>query len=266
MSTPDPSPDPSPDSQGRPVFFVRPHSVLQETLITELIRNEYEVAVLEDHTKVALLIRNHPEAIVFFNIDEGYSPEGWASLVRELRKGWATQAYRLGVLTYNDNPELARRYLIDYEIEAGFIKLSLGVAESTKTILRVLEANEAKGRRQALRVLCRDNTAQFTLKYNGEVFQGTLLDISAVTFTGLVTGIPPVPPRTLIKKVQLKFHGTLSPATALVIGSRLQPDGREALYMLLDPKATPEETFDRIRWYQRKTLQANLDDLMAHDT
>jgi len=257
---PDPVPT-TPETLGRPVYFVRPHSVLQEQLLTELIRHEHEVAVLEDHTRVAALLRLHPDSIVFLNIDEGYKPAEWESLVTHLQKDAGSAKVRLGVLTYNDDPALSRKYLLELGLSAGFVKLSLGLNESTQTILKVLEANEAKGRRQYLRVRCRDNTGTFNIGFEGRHWQGTLVELSSSAMAGYFQTDPGLPGRALIGDLQLRLYGTLCPASALALGSRWQDD-REVRYFLFDPK-TPDATKERIRWFLRKTLQSNLEQEMA---
>jgi len=56
---------------GRPVFFIRPHSVVQNELLFELIRHEFEVVMLKEHEKVRELFSLYPDCIAFLNIDEG---------------------------------------------------------------------------------------------------------------------------------------------------------------------------------------------------
>src|SRR6185369_13436461 len=148
-----------PSLKGRQVVFVRPHSVVQNELLAELIRNEYAVAVLSDHTQVRHLFQLYPDCIAFLNIDEGYQESEWAGLVREVEDDPKTATVRIGILTYNTDPELSQKYLLELMVSCGYVKLSLELAESKKTILKVLEANEAKGRRQYIRVLCPKGSA-----------------------------------------------------------------------------------------------------------
>ena len=150
---------------------------------------------------------------------------------------------------------------MDLGVSAGFVKLSLGLNESTQTILKVLDANEAKGRRQYLRVHCRENTGTFNIGFEGRHWQGTLVELSSSAMAGYFHSDPGLPARVLIGDLQLRLYGTLCPASALALGSRPHGD-QELRYFLFDPK-TPEATKDRIRWFIRKTLQANLDQEMA---
>ncbi len=89
-------PIPSPLKKGRQIVFVRPHSVVQNQLLGVLIRNEFAVAVLNDHTKVRHLFRVYPDCISFLNIDEGYSEPQWEALVRETNEDPATAGVGAG--------------------------------------------------------------------------------------------------------------------------------------------------------------------------
>jgi len=250
--------EPDPSLKGRQVVFVRPHSVVQNELLAELIRNEYAVAVLNDHTRVRDLFRVYPDCIAFLNIDEGYSEPEWAALVKQVGGDGTTARVRLGILSYNTNPELSRKYLLELMVPCGFIKLSLDLAESTKTVLRVLEANEAKGRRQFIRVLCTKGSASLNVAVDGRSFNGTVIDISSVGMACLFESDPGFVARTLVKSIQLKLKGVLCQVSAIVMGSRADEEGRTVYVVLFDPK-TLEETREKIRGFLKKTIQSQLD-------
>ena len=249
--------EPDPSLKGRQVVFVRPHSVVQNELLAELIRNEYAVAVLNDHTRVRDLFRTYPDCIAFLNIDEGYSEPEWTALVKEVGDGAFAQV-RLGILSYNSDPELSRKYLLELMVPCGFIKLSLDLAESTKTVLRVLDANEAKGRRQFIRVLCAKGSASLNVVLEGRSVTGTVIDLSSVGMACRFEDDPDLVARTLVKGIQLRLKGVLCQVSAVVMGSRAGEEGRTVYIVLFDPK-TQEETRERIRGFLRKTLQFQLE-------
>ncbi len=254
MSSP---PESSPGLKGRQVVFVRPHSVVQNQLLAELIRNEYAVATLTDHTRVRDLFRRYPDCIAFLNIDEGYSEPEWEDLVRSVEDDPTTSDVRIGILTYNTDPELSHKYLLELMVSCGFVKLSLELAESTRTILKVLEANEAKGRRQYLRVPCPPGTATLNVLAGGQPLNGTLIDISSVGMACVFERDPGFVARSLVKSIQLKLKGVLCQVSAVVMGSRPTEDG--TLYVLLFDPRTPEEVREKVRVYLRKSLQARLE-------
>jgi hypothetical protein len=244
--------------KGRQVVFVKPHSVVQNELLAELIRNEYAVAVLNDHTKVRELFRTFPEGITFLNIDEGYTEAEWEALVRGAEDDPATAQARIGIVTYNTDPELSRKYLLELMVSCGFIKLSLELAESTKTILKVLDANEAKGRRQYIRVLCSKGSASLNVASDVGSVNGTVIDISSVGLACVFERDPGFKARSLVKNVQLKLTGVLCQVSAIIMGSRTDEEGRMLYVLLFDPR-TPDEVREKVRVFLRNSLQFQLD-------
>jgi hypothetical protein len=250
--------DPDPSMKGRQVVFVRPHSVVQNELLAELIRNEYAVAVLNDHTRVFDLFRVYPDCIAFLNIDEGYPEPEWAALVEKTGENPAFASVRLGVLSYNTDPQLSHKYLLELMVPCGFIKLSLDLAESTKTVLRVLDANEAKGRRQFIRVPCAKGSASLNVAVGAKNLNGTVVDISSVGMACRFENDPGFVARTLIKDIQLKLKGVLCQVSAVVMGSRTDEEGRTLYVVLFDPK-TLDTTREKIRGFLKKSLQLQLE-------
>lgn len=250
--------DEDPSLKGRLVVFVRPHSVVQNELLAELIRNEYAVAVLADHTRVQDLFRRFPDCIAFLNIDEGYSEPDWEALVRKIEADSSTEEARIGILSYNTDPGLSHKYLLELMVSCGFIKLSLELSESTKTILKVLEANEAKGRRQFIRVPCTKGTASLNVVIDGKSLNGTVVDISSVGMACVLENDPRLVARSLLKDIQLKLKGVLCQVSAVVMGSR-PADGGQVLYILLFDPHTSDEVREKIRVFLRKTLQFQLE-------
>lgn len=256
------TPVPAPSTQGRQVVFVRPHSVVQNELLSELIRNEYAVAVLNDHTKVRDLFRIYPDCIAFLNIDEGYSEAEWEALVREAEEDPKTEDVKIGILTYNPDPELSQKYLLELMVSCGFIKLSLDLAESTKTVLKVLDANEAKGRRQYLRVPCAAGTAALNVMTNGNPVNGTVVDLSSVGMACFFDQDPQFIARSMVKNIQLKLKGVLCQVSAIVMGSRRDEEGRMLYVLLFDPR-TGDDVREKIRTFLGKALQWQLDQDLA---
>jgi len=253
------SPDPAEASLlGRQVYFVRPHSVIQNTLLGDLIRNEYAVAILTDHTRIRDLVRSHPHCIAFLNIDEGYTEPEWEAIVREIQGDPATSDVRLGILTYHPDAELSHKYLLDLAVPCGYIKLSIGLEESTQTLLKVLEANEAKGRRQFMRVPVRQGWASLNLVEGNKLLTGHVFDISSVGMSCTFDDDATFVARSLLKDMQLKLKGMLCTVTAVVMGTRTVESGQTLYVLLFDPK-TPDEVREKIRTFEKKVLQLNFD-------
>jgi hypothetical protein len=243
--------------EGKKVFFLYPNSVIQTDMVSELIKAEYEIYLLKDHEKAVTLFRRYPDSVVFINIDEGQKEPQWEAYIKNLQADSALSSMQIGILTYNNDPELAQKYLMDLMVSGGFIKLSLGLKESTAIVLKVLEANEARGRRKYLRVRCGDKNSTLNLKHGEKLITGTVMDVSSV---GMACSFEPDPgyaAHAVTEAIQLKLKGTLCLVSGIVMGTRKDHSG--TVYVLLfDPK-TPSEIKTKIRNFMQWSLQTHIE-------
>lgn len=248
----------APGHNGKKVFFVQPNSVIQKEMVAELIRQEYEVLLINDAAKAKRLFAQYPDCLAFLNLDEGLTEEQWEAFVGEVQGDPALAGVKLGILTYNTDPGLARKYLMEYMVPCGFIKLSLGLAESTSIVLKVLEANEARGRRRYLRVHCGENT-KLNLKLSNGMVEGRILDISSVGMACTLKSPVDLKLHSVLDSIQLQLKGTLCLVNGVVMGSRLLEDGVGRAYVILfDPKTAPVQR-EKIRGYLQWALQASIE-------
>lgn len=249
--------------EGKKVFFVQPNSVIQKEMVAELIRQEYEVLLIPDATQAKKIFALYPDCLAFLNLDEGLSEAGWEGFVREVQSDPSLAEVKLGILTYNPDPELARKYLMDHMLPCGFIKLSLGLAESTAIVLKVLEANEARGRRKYLRVHCAENT-RLNVKTDAGVLEGRILDISSVGMACTLNSATELKLHSKLESVQLQLKGTLCLVNGIVMGSRPlasnegETKADKAYVVLFDPKTPPVQR-EKIRGYIQWALQSSVD-------
>ncbi len=251
-----------PAIHGKKVFFVQPNSVIKKEMVAELIRQEYEVLLVADAAQATQLFRRHSDCLAFLNIDEGLCEKEWEAFVGEVQADPALSGVKLGILTYNKDPELARRYLMEHMVPCGFIKLTLGLAESTAIVSKVLEANEAKGRRQFLRVHCGENT-KFNVVLASGLAEGRILDISSVGMACTFDNIVPLELHSVLKSVQLQLKGARCMLDAVVMGSRPLDNGSGRAYILLFDPQTPAVQKEKIRAYLQWALQASIETEMT---
>jgi len=243
---------------GRKVFFVRPHSVLQQELIETLVRAEFEVGLIKDQTKAEALFRRHPTCIAFLNIDEGWPLEEWDAFVARVLSDPVLQGVRLGIVTYNESQELAEHYLMDMELAAGFVKLNLGMAASTTIILKVLEANEARGRRQFLRVACQNENAEVNFQGAHRKITGTIHDLSVTGMACLLERDPGLKARTPVAELQIRLKGTSFTVSGVLMGSRKDEGGHTLFIFLFNPKDMTDAK-DKVRAFLQGVVQRQLD-------
>jgi len=228
---------------GRKVFFVRPHSVLQQELIETLVRAEFEVGLIKDQTKAEALFRRHPTCIAFLNIDEGWPLEEWDAFVARVLSDPVLQGVRLGIVTYNESQELAEHYLM---------------AASTTIILKVLEANEARGRRQFLRVACQNENAEVNFQGAHRKISGTIHDLSVTGMACLLERDPGLKARTPVAELQIRLKGTSFTVSGVLMGSRKDEGGHTLFIFLFNPKDMTDAK-DKVRAFLQGVVQRQLD-------
>lgn len=239
---------------GRKVFFLYPHSVIKEEMIEDIIAEEYEAYILKDHNRAARLMKAFPGSILFVNIDEAMKEPEWEQYILGIIGSDRYVDPRIGIFTYNEDQDLARKYLIDHSLPCGFIRLKLGYAETKKILLDVLKANEAKGRRKFVRALCgKDPQAAINVPGGGSTIQGKLLDISSAGAACAFSQASLFPKNSMLKDVQLQLRGARIMVNAIVMGTR--NDDARVHVLLFDPKSMTAEKRGKIFRYIRMNLQ-----------
>ena len=242
------------------VFFLHPHSVVQQGMVQELVANEYAVYLVNNHRRFREIVRDFNDPVVFINIDEQLDSDGWKEYVEDLMNSGDNSA-GIGVLTYNEDQELAKTYLMDLGIPCGFIKLKLGLEQSRQIILKTLEANEAKGRRKFLRIDCWDlQNIEFNMKINEKLVAGRIRDISSVGIAFMFNEEQVIQLRTVLRDIQLKLRGKIARISGPVIGQRVIAEG--TIYVLLFDKNTTPDTKNKIHNFIYETLQEEIKQIM----
>jgi len=244
---------------GKKVFFLYPPSVVKEELIEFLVFSEYEVFTLKDHHHARRVCLKYPDSILFINIDEGMSITQWEEYTRSLKTDDQTAGLSIGVVTYNRDDELKEKILLNWEISAGFIELKLGYEQSKAIILKVLQANEAKGRRKYLRVTPPVNSATLNMQYQGRLIQGNILDISSFGMSCTFSEVVDLKKNSLLDDLQLKLKGVLVSTQGIVLGGRL--DEKPIYVIIFDHRKQPINK-KKIQGYIKNVLQETVKDLV----
>jgi hypothetical protein len=170
----------------------------------------------------------------------------------------ATASARIGIMTYNADPELARKYLMEIGIPCGFIQLKLGLAEGKAIILKTLEANEARGRRRYVRAQFSDQRkASFNVTIRGAHVTGSILDISIAGMTFRLDSTVPLKPQEVLDDVQLRLRGTLCKVRGSYAG--LAGGGRS---LLLFHESMTDDVRAKIHRFIFVSLQEEMSDFV----
>jgi len=210
---------------GKKVFFLYPQSVIQKDLIKEIVKYEYEVYVFNDHAIILKVIEKYPNSILFINIDSTLKESEWELYIKHIIQNPLTENVKIGILSSNENQKLIEKYVMEISVSCGYIVFKKGSNESLKILLKVLEASEAKGRRQFVRAKCTNKTdITFNVKVSYKVLSGNIYDISSIGMACSFNdpNLNELPINTFFDDIQLRLKGTLIMLSGKVVGVRKQ--------------------------------------------
>lgn len=237
------------------IFFLYPHSVIQDQMITLLIQSEYEVAVLDDHKKASSVLYHFKDSVLFINIEAELDESEWEQYIRGIMSTRERHGANIGILVYNSNPQLAEKYLMDIGVNGGFITLKLGLAESARIIMKSLDACEAKGGRKYVRVKVPSGKAEINVVHEGRLLKGQILDLSSA-------GVACVFPSSfsvgqVLPDVQMSLWGSRIMIQAKVAGIRQETEDKKVhVLMFVDLQG---ENKGKIYAFIKKALQVEAD-------
>jgi hypothetical protein len=242
---------------GKKVFFLYPPSVIKDDVITRLLEQEFEVYLVKDHETASRLVRAFPASILYVNIDTGMSEPEWEEWIRDTIRSTAPAGTGIGILSYNADEVLQKKYLIDIGVQCGFVKLKLGAEESTRILITTLTAAEAKGRRKYVRVACANDTLSSVNIREGQIqVTGNINDISVVGFSCTFNPDPNFRKNALLTDVQLRLRGSLLRTEAIVFGTR---GGEQTTYVLLFTTRMDPLSRRKVRGYIQTALQNEIE-------
>lgn len=137
---------------GRKVIFVYPPETLKSCFLESIFKNEFEIYFLNEIEKLIGVLDIFSNAIVFFNIDKGMDHIEWVKYIETIKSDKKYKDATLGVVTRKDKKSLHDTFLMDIGITGGFIIFDKNQWETVELVNKILEANEARGRRQSVRL------------------------------------------------------------------------------------------------------------------
>ena len=240
------------NASGKKVFLLYPHSVIRDDMLDLLIMAGFETYTLADEKKAQKILAKFPDSIMFINIDEGLKEKDWESYIREIQGNPMTRNNKLGIMSYNQDQDLMKKYLMEMGLPCGYIQLKLGLQESTRIILSALEVNEARGRRNSIRAACEDDiNASINYRIDNDVYRGKILDISSSGLAAKFDRPPRLDTNTVISDVQLKLRGGLIMTNLVFMGQRR--DDKRVQILLFNNITTDQKLI--IHRYIKQCLQ-----------
>lgn len=243
---------------GKKVFFLNPPPVIGD-VATALAEAEFEVYSTRDHTKLARYLRKDPGCLTFVNIDEGDNENVWRTWIQEIRKDEASKGAAFGIITMLDDEAKRSFYLMDMGIECGFIVVKIGASRTTEILLKMLDANEARGRRKFVRAACPPDASEFSCALDEGVVRGWIKDLSSVGMSAsFAQGLIPKA-GTRLKDLQLNLKGTRVMLNGVAVGLNEAPGVGTVAVIMFEPASINEDKRSKLRSFIRKTLQTTMD-------
>ncbi len=239
----------------RRVIFVHPHSVIEEDMVQLLVTAGFEVATLNRADRILPVVRAFSSCILFINIEAELPEPEWDARIRRMVASNEGREAGVGIVVYNPADDLAEKYLMDIGVTCGFVTLKLGFQQSARIILKTLEANEARGDRQYVRVAAAPDKASMTVRTPSGLISGEIIDISSAGMACHLNA--DMSPDTQIDDIQLRLWGSVTMAKGRLAGVRGGEGSRHVSVIIFHDLAA--DTRRRIFGFVRRSLQAEVD-------
>jgi hypothetical protein len=238
------------------IFFVAPDpAVVSEGFLETAFLLGYEAYTLADdlggelRDRVDVLLDTFEELLLFFTIDRRGSFGDWVAYLTEFQKRYGHRA-RVGVLytrpqATEDDTALKRLFLLEAGISGGCVALHPHSRRNHQTLLDVLAANQAGGRRKCLRMRCHSpNGVNFQTETG--YLDAALVDLSISHFSARFEHDPEWDLGNKLGRVQLRLGGRLLLVNALV-GLKRTHEGRATYVFLFHPEGDRPGLEDLVR-------------------
>jgi len=242
---------------GKKIFFVYPPQVLTE-VVDVLARQEFEVYLSRDHAKLRRCVSAFPDSILFINLDDGLSEADWRVYIQSMRAD--APSVGIGIVTLNDNAGLREFYLMNAQVQCGFIILKIGATKTAEILAKTLEANEARGRRKFVRAVCAPGIGQCLANDEGATIKAELTDLSSAGMAIRIEGGGSVKVGTVLRDMTITIKGQRLLVSGVVVAKRADSSGSEPVSVIMfSPGSLDEARREKLKTLVFRVNQAAMD-------
>ncbi len=233
---------------GKKIIFVHPPNLVNGPIMDILTSQELEVYVLKNHARIPEISDKYPDSIFFLNVDAAMTEQEWLQYIKSLNS--RCPGIQLGILSFKiTDPEQVQYYLLDLGVTCGFIQLKQGARAASDMMMKVLTANEVKGRRKYLRYKCQsEDGASVNFSLNEDLITGEVLDISSVGLSCRLSAQKGLVKNQLIRNMQLRLRGVIVSSDAILMGTRII-EGEQTVYVFIFKADAQSKIKERVRSY-----------------
>lgn len=246
---------------GRKVFFLYPTYSFQSDIMERLRTMEYEVYVINDYKNAKNTLKKNQGSILFINVDNFFSAVAWINFINSFAENEDLKDCSIGIITDKADRETIRLYEGCSGISSGIFRLSANSDENLQLIVKQLDKDNAKGRRQYVRANCLDDpSAEVFWITNNIMYKLKIIDISAV---GIAVKIPlrqagALKPGQLLKNISLMLKAKPMPINATVYAIKHGEEFNTGVFLI--EKDTGKTALSTIRSYVAEKLQKRVED------
>lgn len=218
---------------GYRVFFLYPHPTIRE-LIPDLVREEYEAYLLEDHTILNALLERYKSVILFINIDQVLKEEEWERIIKSILANSQFKEVKIGILSsFKKDQAIIQKYLLEIGVQCGYLSVEHSPDAIRSSLLKTLEANEARGQRKYIRAICNKELDTFNTIHEGTRYEGYILNLSIVGMACVFKrSTTEITLKTYLKNIQLILRGARCIVSGIVSAIRANVQGENIIIIM----------------------------------
>lgn len=258
---------------GRKVYFLNPPLSFEKQIIEALRELEYEVYVISDYKYAKPVLRENPDAMCFIYIDAELSLKAWFNFIKSFSKDVTLKSIFVGITSAKSSVEI-KNFIMNLQLPGGYVPLD-GLGNSPlEKFIGILDINGAKGRRQYIRLNCKElKLVSGYITFGNKLFTINIDNISSV---GLACSYDfgaaeAFQKNSVIDNVALSL-GRWSVVVSCVVFDVKRINGKD-IAVLLFMKETPKEVRKSIRSYifeiltehERNMMISSIQDLTNYD-
>ena len=243
--------------EGKKTFFLYPHIPQGEQIIKNIIRNECEAYQINNHISAINLLDEFNNSLLFINVDSKLKHHDWALYMKSIIENPATDEIKIGAVTADENDQILQSHISELDIPCGCINIADKLEKCTDSIIKILEEQNARGRRKYLRAHC-DNIheASLSIKFDKEILQGHVHDISSAGMACIINDNIELQRDAYLDDILLNLKGNISKVAGKIAGVR-KIESNDLYVIMFDYRKTYRER-NKIHDFIYYTLQQQM--------
>ncbi len=206
----------NPNSDSRRIFFLYPHQETETRIIKDIITNEYEAFLINDHAAARKLLTELNKSLLFVNVDQPLRHSNWDEYIKEIDQINSIQNVMVGAIA--KETEKIDPYK---SLSSVCVSLENGIELCSKSILELLEKHNARGKRKYIRAKCEEmHRASFSIKIGDAIHVGIIHDISTFAMACSFQENIEIKADTCFNDLQIRLDGKVFKISGKAISSR----------------------------------------------